>query len=50
MITIPETDLVVHELCLGTNVFGWSSDEAESHAVLDAYRAHVGNFLDTAYI
>ena len=26
MITIPETDLVVHELCLGTNVFGWSAD------------------------
>ena len=48
MITIPETDLVVHELCLGTNVFGWSADEAESHAVLDAYRAHGGNFVDTA--
>ena len=48
MITIPETDLVVHPLCLGTNVFGWSSDEAESHQVLDAYAAHGGNFLDTA--
>jgi aryl-alcohol dehydrogenase-like predicted oxidoreductase len=48
MITIPETDLVVHELCLGTNVFGWSADEAESHAVLDAYRFHGGNFVDTA--
>ena len=48
MITIAKTDLVVHELCLGTNVFGWSADEAESHAVLDAYRAHGGNFVDTA--
>lgn len=48
MITIPETDLVVHPLCLGTNVFGWSADEAESHQVLDAYAAHGGNFLDTA--
>ena len=48
MITIPETDLVVHPLCLGTNVFGWSADEAESHQVLDAYAAHNGNFLDTA--
>lgn len=48
MITIPETDLVVHPLCLGTNVFGWSADEAESHQVLDAYAAHDGNFLDTA--
>ena len=48
MITIPETDLVVYELCLGTNVFGWSADEPESHAVLDAYAAHGGNFVDTA--
>jgi aryl-alcohol dehydrogenase-like predicted oxidoreductase len=48
MITIPETDLAVHELCLGTNVFGWSADESESHAVLDAYAAHGGNFVDTA--
>jgi aryl-alcohol dehydrogenase-like predicted oxidoreductase len=48
MITIRKTDLVVHELCLGTNVFGWSADEAQSHAVLDAYAAHGGNFVDTA--
>jgi aryl-alcohol dehydrogenase-like predicted oxidoreductase len=48
MITIPETDLVVHPLCLGTNVFGWSADEPQSHAVLDAYAAHGGNFVDTA--
>jgi aryl-alcohol dehydrogenase-like predicted oxidoreductase len=48
MITIPETDLVVHPLCLGTNVFGWSADEGESHEVLSAYAAHGGNFLDTA--
>jgi aryl-alcohol dehydrogenase-like predicted oxidoreductase len=48
MITIRKTDLVVHELCLGTNVFGWSADEPQSHAVLDAYAAHGGNFVDTA--
>ena len=48
MITIPETDLVVHPLCLGTNVFGWSADEAQSHQVLDAYASNGGNFLDTA--
>ena len=48
MIAIPETDLVVHPLCLGTNVFGWSADEAQSHQVLDAYASHGGNFLDTA--
>ena len=48
MLTLPETDLVVHELCLGGNVFGWGADEAGSFAVLDAYKGHGGNFIDTA--
>jgi len=48
MITIPETDLVVHPLCLGTNIFGANADKAQSHDVLDAYSAHGGNFIDTA--
>ena len=48
MIKIPMTNLVVHPLCLGANVFGWSADEKESIAVLDAYRSHGGNFIDTA--
>jgi len=48
MITIPESDLVVHPLCLGTNIFGSNADEAQSHDVLDAYRTHGGNFIDTA--
>jgi aryl-alcohol dehydrogenase-like predicted oxidoreductase len=48
MITIPESDLVVHELCLGSNIFGGNASEAESHLVLDAYRSHGGNFIDTA--
>lgn len=48
MITLPETDLVVHELCLGSNIFGSNADEAQSHAVLDAYRSRGGNFIDTA--
>lgn len=48
MLTLPETDLVVHPLCLGSNIFGSNADEAESHAVLDAYRSHGGNFIDTA--
>jgi aryl-alcohol dehydrogenase-like predicted oxidoreductase len=48
MITIPQTNLAVHPLCLGGNVFGWSADESESHSVLDAYREHGGNFIDTA--
>jgi len=48
MLTLSETDLVVHPLCLGSNIFGSNADEAESHAVLDAYRSHGGNFIDTA--
>jgi len=48
MITIPESDLVVHELCLGSNIFGGNATEAESHLVMDAYRGHGGNFIDTA--
>ncbi len=42
------TGLAVFPLCLGTNVFGWTADEAASFAVLDAYAAGGGNFLDTA--
>jgi aryl-alcohol dehydrogenase-like predicted oxidoreductase len=48
MITIPESDLVVHELCLGSNIFGGNASEAESHLVMDAYKSHGGNFIDTA--
>ena len=48
MRNIPSTDLRVHPLCLGGNVFGWTADEAESFAVLDAYAAAGGNFVDTA--
>ena len=47
-ITLPKTDLDVHPLCLGGNVFGWSANKEESFALLDAYRAHGGNFIDTA--
>jgi aryl-alcohol dehydrogenase-like predicted oxidoreductase len=38
----------VFPLCLGGNVFGWTLDERESFAVLDAYHAAGGNFIDTA--
>lgn len=42
------TDLNVSRLCLGGNVFGWTADETQSFAVLDAYVEAGGNFLDTA--
>ncbi|MFE5815734.1 aldo/keto reductase [Streptomyces sp. NPDC056479] len=42
------SDLEVHPLCLGGNVFGWTADQTQSFAVLDAYTAAGGNFIDTA--
>jgi aryl-alcohol dehydrogenase-like predicted oxidoreductase len=42
------TDLDVFPLCLGGNVFGWTADRDASFAVLDAYVAAGGNFIDTA--
>lgn len=42
------SDLAVHPLSLGGNVFGWTADEQQSFAVLDAYAAAGGNFVDTA--
>src|SRR3954453_6066937 len=44
----PLGSLSVSPLSLGGNVFGWTADEAESFAVLDAYVAGGGNFIDTA--
>ncbi|MEV4437829.1 aldo/keto reductase [Streptomyces sp. NPDC049577] len=41
-------NLSVHPLALGGNVFGWTADEAQSFAVLDAYAEAGGNFIDTA--
>ncbi|MCX4423116.1 aldo/keto reductase [Streptomyces mirabilis] len=42
------SDLEVFPFSLGGNVFGWTADEAQSFAVLDAYTAGGGNFVDTA--
>jgi aryl-alcohol dehydrogenase-like predicted oxidoreductase len=46
--TVGTSDLDVFPLCLGGNVFGWTAGEEESFAVLDAYAAAGGNFIDTA--
>lgn len=42
------TGLKVSELCLGTMQFGWTADEATSFAMMDAFVASGGNFIDTA--
>ena len=46
--TLGSSDLQIFPLSLGGNVFGWTADEKESFAVLDAYAAAGGNFVDTA--
>lgn len=46
--TLGSSDLEVFPLSLGGNVFGWTADEETSFAVLDAYTAAGGNFIDTA--
>jgi aryl-alcohol dehydrogenase-like predicted oxidoreductase len=48
MAPLGRTGLSVSPLCLGGNVFGWTADEQQSHAVLDAYTAAGGDFMDTA--
>jgi aryl-alcohol dehydrogenase-like predicted oxidoreductase len=48
MAQLGSTDLDVFPLCLGGNVFGWTADEEQSWAVLDAYAEAGGNFIDTA--
>jgi aryl-alcohol dehydrogenase (NADP+) len=48
MAKISTTDLDVFPLALGGNVFGWTATQEESFAVLDAYAAAGGNFIDTA--
>ena len=48
MATIGSSGIEVSRLCLGANVFGWTADKDTSFAVLDAYTAAGGNFVDTA--
>jgi aryl-alcohol dehydrogenase-like predicted oxidoreductase len=48
MPSLGRTDLDVFPLCLGGNVFGWTADEPQSRAVLDAYVGAGGNSIDTA--
>jgi len=48
MVCLGRTDLDVFPLCLGGNVFGWTADEPQSRAVLDAYTAAGGDFIDTS--
>ena len=44
------TGLKVSRLCLGTMNFGPQTDEADSHAIMDAALEHGINFFDTANV
>jgi len=48
MTILGSSDLDVFPLGLGGNTFGWTSNKDASFAVLDAYVAAGGNFIDTA--
>ncbi|WP_435746531.1 aldo/keto reductase [Microbacterium sp. PMB16] len=48
MTRIGNSDLDVFPLALGGNVFGWTADRDASFAVLDAFIAGGGDFVDTA--
>jgi len=42
------SDIAITPLVLGGNVFGWTADEAASHAILDRFVDRGGNAIDTA--
>src|SRR3954464_10873102 len=42
--------LSVSRLCLGTMNFGWKTEEAESHEIMDRAQAEGVNFFDTANV
>lgn len=50
MAKIGNSHLDVSALNLGGNVFGWTADQQQSFAVLDAFVEAGGNFVDTADI
>jgi aryl-alcohol dehydrogenase-like predicted oxidoreductase len=48
VLTLPQTELTVSNLCFGGNVFGWTADQAQSFELLNHFVEHGGNFVDSA--
>jgi aryl-alcohol dehydrogenase-like predicted oxidoreductase len=46
--TMGRTGLKLSELSLGVLNFGWKTDETRAHAILDAYYAADGNFIQAS--
>lgn len=47
-VTLSNTDLIVSQLCYGTNMLGTAIDQPSADAILDRFAELGGNFLDTA--
>lgn len=47
-VQLGNSGLFVYRVGLGSMQFGWSTDEAASHKIMDAYVERGGNFIDTA--
>ncbi len=47
-VSLNNTDLLVSQLCYGTNMLGTAIDQAGADALLDRFAALGGNFIDTA--
>ena len=45
---LPDTDIEVSKICLGTMTWGRQNSEAEGHAQMDYAVEHGVNFFDTA--
>jgi aryl-alcohol dehydrogenase-like predicted oxidoreductase len=49
-VTIPNSELRVSQICLGSAEFGATMAPKDSFALLDAFIAAGGNFIDTAHV
>lgn len=50
MLTLPNTDLTVSRVCLGTDIAGTTVGEADFFDILDRFADGGGNFIDTANV
>lgn len=46
--TLGSSELHVFPVAISGKVFGWRADDVTTDAILDTYRAHGGNLIDTA--
>ncbi|MBA3868143.1 MAG: aldo/keto reductase [Chloroflexota bacterium] len=49
-VTIPNTELRVSQICLGSAEFGAGLTSKDAFSLLDAFIAEGGNFIDTAHV